>query len=352
MAYRAQLARKREALSRLLGLPVEPVVPSPQEEGFRHKVAFVFGAERGGRRLVMGHYARASRRVVPVEECPVHSARGNRIAFALRDALVRARVSPSLPRHVVVRTTSDEREAVAVLVVRENHRSLRAPVRAFLASPDRPDGFFVNVHDAPDAYLFGETTIHLAGLRRVQERGIGPSFLVSPTAFFQPNVPAARRLVETVVGAVGPASGVLDLYCGGGLSTVPLALAGAHVVAVEESREAVRDLQANLRANRVPAGRVRGVCARVEDALRREVGKAHDAVVLDPPRGGCAPGVIDRLFGALAPERAVYVSCNPEAFATDLPRIRDLGHRVERVVPVDMFPHTEHVETVVTLRRA
>jgi 23S rRNA (uracil1939-C5)-methyltransferase len=300
----------------------------------------------------MWHYASGSRRIVPIRECPVHADRGNRIAFALRDALVRGRVPPRLLRHVLVRTTLDEGEAVAMLIVRSNDPVLRAPVRAFLASAQRPDGFFLNLHDGRNPFLVGRTTIHLAGRRQVLERGLGPSFLVSPTAFFPPNVAAARSLLALVLEGVGDADPVLDLYAGGGLFGVPLAQRGVRVVAVEENPSGIQDLLANLRANGIPPGRVRGVTARVETALGRGFPETFEAVVLDPPRAGCAPGVVDAVFGGLRPARAVYVSCNPQALAEDLPRILDLGYRVVRAVPVDMFPHTDHVETVVSLARA
>ena len=90
---------------------------------------------------------------------------------------------------------------------------------------------------------------------------------------------------------------------------------------------------------------------RYEDAIARISREPYDAVVLDPPREGCAPRVRAAVFGQIQPERAVYVSCNPEALADELPDILRSGYGVERVQAVDMFPHTEHIETVVTLRK-
>ena len=124
---------------------------------FRHKAAFVFGHGAGTpRTLVMGHYAAGSRRIVPVQACPVHSDRANQLAFALRDHLARAGVPAAGPaldgilRHVVIRTTHDDREAVVMLVVTRNDASLRKPLRAFLASADPPPtGLLVTVAHAP-----------------------------------------------------------------------------------------------------------------------------------------------------------------------------------------------------------
>lgn len=344
--YAEQLAKKRETLSHLLGIEVPPLIPSPSESGFRSKVAFVFGASRDA--LVMGHYAAGSQRIVPIEECPVHHERGNRIAFALRDRLARARIAPGILRHIVIRTTADGREASAMLVVTRNDKSLRTPVKGLLASPERPDGFFVNIHTKPGPYMVGDETIKIEGRSHVKEMVGGMSYLVSPTAFFQTNVGAAEILVALVAEGVGGSRRVLDLYCGSGLFALPLAQAGATVTAIEENRQAIADAESNVRLNRLPAGRIRFIASRVEDALARVAKDSWDAVVLDPPRQGCPAPVLAAVFDEIRPARVVYVSCNPDALAKELPVILKSGYRVGRVQPVDMFPHTDHIETVMT----
>jgi 23S rRNA (uracil1939-C5)-methyltransferase len=346
--YAEQLARKRQFLSRLLGIDVPPFIPSPSESGFRSKVAFVFGNG------VMGHYAFRSQRIVPIEECPVHHERGNRIAFGIASAFARSAsfggTSPLL-RHVIVRTTADGREATAMLVVRRNDKALRAPVKRFLASPDRPEGFFVNVHDRPGPYMVGDETIKIDGRSHVKEVVNGMSYLVSPTAFFQTNVGAAEILVKLVLEEIGKPRRVLDLYCGSGLFSLQIAKAGAAVTAVEENRQAIGDAEANVRINRLPPGQIRFIASRVEDALARVAKDSWDTVVLDPPRQGCPPEVIAGVFERIRPARVVYVSCGPDALAKELPVILTAGYRVRRVQPVDMFPHTDHIETVMAFAR-
>ena len=365
--YPEQLAAKRARLSQLLGREVQPLVPSPKESRFRSKVAFVFAPGPEGKGLVMGHYALGSQRVVPIAECPVHCDRGNRIAFALRDRLVRAGVTPAGPslrgilRHVIIRATENDRHAVAMLVVTRNDRSLRAPVKGLLASADRPDGFFVNIHDRPGPYMVGTETIRIDGHGHVKEDAIaGLAFLVSPTAFFQTNVGIAREIVRLVMRAIGQEGSdqpkgwslqVLDLYSGSGLFALPLATAGARVTAVEENRQAVKDAEANIRLNRISPDRVRLINARVEDALDRVSRDRWDGVVLDPPRQGCPVAILDRVFKSMQPRRAALVSCNPKALATELPFITKSGYNVDWVQAVDMFPHTDHIETVVALSR-
>jgi len=361
--YSDQLVHKRARLAKLLGIDVPPLIPSPRETAFRQKAAFVFGSASRGRGLLMGHYAAGSNRVVPVEECPVHRERANRIAFALRDRLMRANISAAdraggILRHLIIRTTEDDAEAVAMLVVSRNDKTLRTPVRGLLSSADAPDGFFININRRPGPYMVGDETLKIAGRAHVRERGFSAGtdaatidFLISPDAFFQTNVGAARILVQLVLEAVPENGRVLDLYCGSGLFALPIARRGAEVTAVEESRTAIADLTANAKLNRLPQGRVMPIAGRVEDVLRRLARTSWDAVVLDPPREGCAPRVLPTVFGEIKPPRAVYVSCNPQVLAGDLKSIQQAGYKVDRLQAVDMFPHTEHIETVVTLSR-
>jgi 23S rRNA (uracil1939-C5)-methyltransferase len=369
IAYPEQLRRKAAALEVLLrramgdGAPrVSPAIGMPPgSDGmpwrFRQKAAFVFGPGPGG--LVMGHFARGTNDVVPVEECPVHSGRANRIAFALRDALFAAGIpaagvgTEGLARHVVVRTSRDEKEAVAMLVATRDDPALEAPLRAVLAGPETPDGLVLNLHDRPGPYLVGRESKRVAGPGHVKEEGLGPAFLVSPASFFQTNVAAAATLVRLVAEALPGETGlrVLDLYSGGGLFALPLALRGHSVTAVEESRKSVRDAELNRRQNGASESRLKLVCSSVEKALPYLKAEAFDAVVLDPPREGCPPEVIRQVFGRLKPARGILVSCDPEALARELPIAVAAGYRVLRVQPVDMFPHTPHTESVTVLER-
>ena len=312
-------------------------------------MAFVFSPR--GKDFVMGHFALGSQRVIPIEECPVHHERGNRIAFALRDHLARSAGGGPL-RHVIIRVTQDGRQASAMLVVHRNDKSLRTPVKKFLASPEKPDGFFINIHDQPGPFMVGDETIKIEGRSHVKEVVNGVSYLVSPTAFFQTNVGAAAAIVAIVLEELGGARTVLDLYCGTGLFALQLAKAGASVTAVEENRQAIKDAEANARLNRIPQGQVRFIAGRVEDELARmSVRPTRDTVVLDPPRQGCPPRVLSAVFEHLRPAKAVYVSCNPDALAMELPVILKAGYRVARAQAVDMFPHTNHIETVMAFDR-
>ena len=381
--YAEQLRLKRVLLDRIVraAVPAAPpprtVIPAVSADrpwNYRQKVHFVFGQAPHGP-LVLGHYARGTRHIIPVRECPVHDERGNRLAFALRDRYDRAGIAatsfdvdpPGAPaalrnppaggrrasgvlKSIALRVARQTREIAATLVVRANtDKRLRITTQTWLDSPEAPTAFHVNVHDGVDPYVFGRQTARITGPERLREEVAGLSFLVSPTAFFQTNIAAAEILVRLMLEAVPAGARVLDLYAGAGLFALPLARAGCHVTAVEESRAAVADGLASLRLNRLPPERCRFVARPVEAALRGV--RAADVVVLDPPRAGCSATVLREVFGRLRPERAIYVSCSPEALARDLRSITSRGYGVEVIQPVDMFPHTGHVETLVTISK-
>jgi 23S rRNA (uracil1939-C5)-methyltransferase len=326
--------------------------------GFRQKVHFVFGrtARGGGLPLVMGHYARGSRRVVPISACPVHDARGNALAFRLRDVFIEHGVSAAGPatrgslRAVAVRVAQQTGEVMATLVVTDDRdRRLRAATRRALADDLAPTALHLNLHRRDDNFIFGAETRRLSGPARLRERVLETTYAVSPTAFFQTNVRAAELLVRLVLDAVPAGATVLDLYAGAGLFALPLAKAGRLVTAVEEHRGAVKDGEASVPLNGIPTGRCRFIARRVESALPTL--RPADAVVLDPPREGASARVLKDVFARLAPMTAVYVSCNPETLARDLRIAIPFGYRVTLIQPVDMFPHTPHIETVAVLSR-
>jgi 23S rRNA (uracil1939-C5)-methyltransferase len=371
--YDQQLRAKTDTVTRLIRavLPDAPAArpmlcaSTDNPWGQRQKAHFVF--ESG----VMGHYARGSRRLLEVVECPVHDPRANELAFKFQHAFRRLD-DPSL-KGIVVRSALGTNEIGATLVFdREPGKRMRVATKTALARAQGLTSLHINIHPRDDGFIFGRETRKITGSERVRETIAGTSFLVSPTSFFQTNVAAAEILVRLVLDGVGnPESQspnpkgdipklktqrILDLYAGAGLFAIPLATAGHTVVAVEENRAAVADGEANLRLNRVPAERCRFIAASVERALRQSLIKDQRSpiatVVLDPPREGLSATVIEAVFGGIRPARALYVSCDPDARARDLSRIAPLGYVVDSLQPVDMFPHTAHIETVVVLSRS
>ena len=235
----------------------------------------------------------------------------------------------------------------------EEHRALEAPLRSIMRSKERPEGLLLNLHDRESRYLFGPHTVRIDGTGHVKETALGPSFLSSPTGFFQTNIEGARHLIRLVTAALPakPPLKILDLYSGSGLFALPLALAGHRVTAVEESRKASREAAKNAQLSGVPEARLKLTPSKVEDAIDHFVPLDWDAAIIDPPRSGCPDDVMRTLTGKIGPAKLIIVSCNPEALANELRIAVDAGYRVTSVQPVDMFPHTPHVETVAVLER-
>ena len=180
--------------------------------------------------------------------------------------------------------------------------------------------------------------------------------LTSAPSFFQVNTAQAEKLVACVIEGLGGRIGedgseglddllIADLYAGGGTFSVPLAQAGAEVLAVEAAGSSVRDLRRNADMNRVDLEVIGGDAARELPELG-----GLDALVVDPPRAGLADGVVESIAAA-APERVAYVSCNPATWARDVARFEDQGYRLASVQPVDMFPQTYHVEVASVFER-
>jgi len=383
IAYAEQLRLKQRMLASLLervlpepavvaptlGMEVEGEGATAAPWGFRNKVHFTFAPAPSGRGLVMGHYRRGSRDLIAVEECPVHAPAGNLAAFRIGRLLEEHGVPGAdadcrrgAVRHLVVRASERSGATQATLVAtRRDSQPLARAAEEIARGADAPESLHLNLNRDPGPFLFGPSTKRIHGPERLREAVAGAAFLISPGAFFQTSTRAAEMLVRLVLDLVPEADRrpVLDLYAGAGLFALPLARRAHRVVAVEENPAAVADGIASLRLNGLPPEACRFVRGRVEDALKDMArpqatdDERFGSVVLDPPRDGCPSWVWGLLLRKLRPARIVYVSCNPRALATDLAAVKGTGYRVERVQPVDMFPHTPHIEsvTLLTLRQ-
>jgi 23S rRNA (uracil1939-C5)-methyltransferase len=358
--YPVQLAAKetqvRDALERLGGLDgfaFDPIVPAVEQFGYRNKLEWSFTPTPEGAALGF-HRAGRWDQVLEIERCHITGALGNAIRDVVRDwardeglRAYEQRSAEGYLRHLVVREGRNTGQALVMLVtapgeLRGAHRLVEA-LRRFPevksihhAVNDRP----AEVTNLPSTLLDGEQWI--------EERLLGLRFRVRPNAFLQTNTAMCERLYELAGEYAGLSGGetVYDLYCGIGTIGLTLARQALTVWGIELSEESVACAIENAELNGVAnaAFFAGDVGAAVEELVPRA--GAPDVVVVDPPRAGLSGKALRRV-GALGASRLVYVSCNPTTLAGNAKELcGELGYRLERARPVDMFPHTPHVETV------
>jgi 23S rRNA (uracil-5-)-methyltransferase RumA len=362
--YASQLRFKQQRVQKELAFAlgeqapaVADCVPAPAPYGQRHKVALqLLPGERGPR---MALHRLRDLSLVPLQECPAVAAPALQLARAaiavlgaLRLPVFDAETGDGMLRSVLVRRAAATGQSHLVVVATDDLPEL-LPHCAALQEAGATT-ISVNVNREPTGRLLGARTTVLAGPPRIDERIGDTTYCIAPDAFFQTSPAGAGELVRLVRDFLQPRATdtVADLYCGGGLFALPLAQRAATVVGVEESPVALADAEAGVRRNRLHNVRlVRGAVEQVLERFGSGDLPRPDLAVLDPPRAGAAPAAVRRL-SALGPRRIAHVACDPGALGRDLRAFAECGYRAERVVPVDMFPQTWHVEAVALLARA
>lgn len=359
LSYPAQLEAKRtlvqEALEHGGGIPkakVEAAVGMDDPWRFRNKAQFPVSSREG--RVAVGYYRRGTHEVIEFDACAIQEPGLDRIRTVFKSIVRKQGLpvyddrsrSPGL-RHLVARTGRETGELLAIPVLSRGGLPAAAVEEVRRALPDLV-GLVLNLNPKPGNVVLGQRTTTLWGRDFLEER-IGPLRLrVSAGSFFQTNsrqTEVLYRKVSELAGLSGRER-VVDLYSGVGGIALFLAPQAHSVLGIEEVTPAHRDACENKALNRIQNVEFR--CGRAEQHLY-VLGKA-EVLIVDPPRSGCSPKVLSALARSEI-RRLVYVSCNPMTLARDLQALLPRGFRVTRVVPVDLFPHSFHIETVVRLDR-
>jgi 23S rRNA (uracil1939-C5)-methyltransferase len=401
-AQTACKARQATELLRRIGR-VEPecvVEPwsSPKEYFYRNKMEFTFGARPwlsreeldAGRPFEPGpalglHPRGQFQGVFNIEECRLQSPESNRIVCAAREAARELELSAydshtdqGVLRHLVVRQAATTRDLLVVVVARSADPRLRKLADRIAAACPEVTGIVASINLRRQAVAQGDHDIPLLGEPGWRERVAGVDFRIGASSFFQTQTLGGEALVEEVlaVGGFSPERRVLDLYCGIGAFSLPIARRAGMVLGVEVLPAAVAEARASAAANgienaafvaapveaREPQGWESAAGARAGDAARSGAdqvpppprglgGHPWDVVVVDPPRAGLHPRALARVL-RLAPPRIVYVSCNPATLARDAGALIAQGAYVARRLRVfDLFPQTPHLESVLVLDR-
>ncbi|MDT0125295.1 23S rRNA (uracil(1939)-C(5))-methyltransferase RlmD [Paenibacillus sp. RRE4] len=337
---------------------VLPTMGMDEPWRYRNKAQVPIGVTEGG--LVGGFYAKGSHRIIDMETCLIQHEHNDEVVAKVKEIGSHLGISAyneetgrGLLRHVVVKKAFRTGEMMLVLVT--NGRDIQHKdewIGSIREAIPQVASICQNVNKKQTNVIFGDETRVLWGRDVIYDFIGDVQFAISPRSFYQVNPVQTEVLYGKTVEYAGLSGKetVIDAYCGIGTISLFLAQHADQVYGVEIVPEAIEDARSNAMLNEMR--NVKFEVGASEDVIPRwkEQGIEADVIVVDPPRKGCDPRLLDTIL-EMKPERVVYVSCNPSTLARDLRVLEDGGYRTVEVTPVDMFPHTVHVESVAMLVR-
>ena len=360
MSYERQLSFKQVKVIKLLGRfrHVDEIIGMAHPYHYRNKVQAAFG-ERG-KEIISGIYQSSTHKIVPVDSCLIEDQKADEIIVTIRKLVksfkLRAFNDVTMKgflRHVLIKRGFSSGQIMVVLVTGVmDFPKQEQFVNALLGRHPEITTVVQNVNNKRTSLLLGEDSRVLFGDGYIEEDLCGFRFRISPKAFYQIN-PTQTEVLYNKALDFADLTGkerVLDAYCGTGTIGIIASPKAGQVVGVELNADAVKDAKMNAQLNNVS-----NITFHEDDAGRFMVkaarsGERYDVVIMDPPRAGASQDFLKCLV-TLAPKKVVYISCNPETQARDVGFLIKNGYRVKKIQPVDMFPHTEHVECIVSLTR-
>lgn len=361
MSYEEQLSFKQVKVIKLLGKfhHVSEIIGMDEPYHYRNKVQAAFGTARNGR-IISGIFQSASHRIVPVSQCLTEDKKADEIISSVRELLPSFKLSAynedthrGFLRHVLVKRGFKSGEIMVVLVGGTNVFPKKKDfVKALLKRHPEITTVVFNVNDRKTSLVLGERQEVLYGTGKITEQLLGCKFRISPKSFYQIN-PTQTEVLYTKaleMADLKKTDELLDAYCG--IGTIGLIAAGRvkTVIGVELNKDAIKDARENAKLNGIKNAEFYLADAGEFMLNRKAQGKRANVVIMDPPRAGASKQFLSCLVSA-EPERIVYISCNPETQKRDLFYLVKNGYKVKKIQPVDMFPHTEHIETVVLLQK-
>ena len=370
--YSEQLRHKQRQVEACLahvgGLPVaaRSVLPAPKLFHYRNKMEYSFGRDEGARLTLGLHRRGLYDRPFDLDRCHIATPVSSEIVAFVRDFAVREALPPydlrnhtGLLRFLVVREGMRTGQVMVNIVASGTHPALDRLAVALRGAFPAVASVILNLTRRKAQVALGEEEHVLAGQPTILERLGGLTFEISSNSFFQTNTEQADRLLDSALEALAltGTERVLDVYAGTGTFTLPIATRSAEAIGIESSEIAVRDAERNAARNGIANARFwKGEAMEVLrdrfDSGPRDASSGRPeihAVLVDPPRAGLHPGVVSRLIRLGAP-RLVYISCNPGTLGRDLALLCESRFALEWIQPVDMFPHTPHIECVAALR--
>ena len=364
ITYEQELCHKaefvRDTLQRIGGLNIEPeaIVGSPLVNGYRNKAQYPVRLENG--KVLAGFFAKRSHRVIPCADCALQPAFYKGIIEYTQTFAEEKGISiydeesgKGLLRHIYLRYGEVSGQVMVCLVL----NGTKLPhaddyVKGLLELCPSVASVVLNVNKRRDNVILGEQCITLYGSDTIEDTLCDVSFRLSPLSFYQVNRQAAQQLYR-LAADMADLKGeelLVDLYCGAGTIGLSMAKRVRQLVGVEIIPDAVENAREN--AKNCGIHNARFLCADAGEAAQMLAaeGLKPDVIVVDPPRKGCSSDVLEAIQ-TMSPDKLIYISCNVASLARDAKELEQLGYHAARAIPVDLFPRTAHVETVILLSR-
>lgn len=359
--YYKQLAEKQRRVEKLISKygKVDKIIGMDNPYNYRNKIHAAFSHDRKGN-IISGIYEEKSHRVVNLDNCYLENEKADEIIVTIRKMLKSFKLKAydedtgyGFLRHVLIRTAHLTGQILVVLVTGTNiFPSKNNFIRELRRQHPEITTIVQNINDKRTSMVLGERNVVLYGKGYIEDELCGKRFRISPKSFYQVNSVQTEILYKKAIeyAKLTGSEKVIDAYCGIGTISIVVADYAKEVVGVELNGDAIKDAIINKKQNK--AGNVRFIKADAGKFMKdmADAGEKCDVVFMDPPRTGSTEEFMDSVI-EMSPEKVVYVSCEPETLARDLSYITKRGYSMKRAVPVDMFPMTVGVETVVELEK-
>lgn len=362
MTYEQQLNWKQIKVERLMGCfgKVKRIIGMDEPYHYRNKVQTLFRKAKSGK-IITGVYQSSTNGIVAVESCLLNNKRADRIAIAVKTVVKRLNISIYDPKtgkgflkNTLIRTAYNTGENMLVLVTSDEKFPQKDEfVKELLKLYPKITTIVQNINNHPDKMMLGSKEFILYGSGSIEDVLCGCKFKISPKSFYQVNPQQTEILYKKAI-EMAQLNGneiVLDAYCGTGTIGIIASKYAKSVVGVEINTQAVNDAKENAKLNKKSnikffnkdAGDFLG-------ELANEDISAPNVMFVDPPRAGCNRAFLTAVT-KIKPEKIVYISCNPTTQQRDVMFLKERGYNIEEIQPIDMFPHTNHVESVVLMSR-
>ncbi len=365
LLYSAQLKFKTNKVAQNLArigsfenIEVLPAIGMDKPIRYRNKAQYPVSVIDG--KLVCGFYANHSHRVIPCEDCLINHEDNKDIINAIKAFMNSCRLTAyneeehkGFLRHIVIKNSVHTDEAMVCLVVNAKSFKYKKELITALSAFNTIKSIVISYNTDKTNVILGKTTEVIYGKETITDYIDSLKFNISPLSFFQVNPEQTEKLYRTALdfADLKGEETVIDAYCGIGTISLFLAQRAKKVYGVEIVPEAISAAKENAKLNNIDNTEFYvGKSEEIVPMLNKEKGITPDVMVVDPPRKGCEESLL-KLMLDMSPDRIVYVSCDSATLARDLKILCADKYEIKKVQPVDMFPHTPHVETVVLMSR-